>query len=190
MAHGRPRRRCRMPLCPDRHVRVAAEHLRRHLPRTQVHHLDRPPRPQGRVHERSGQSRRRGHRRQRQLLQRQNLRTGHLRPARQKNRGTHHPRGDVAHQRRHRLQGPQGTPDGDFPVRHDAVRRRGAPLPLGAGRRPGADRRRQGGRIHLREQLLHPPPSPDADRQAGRRHGGDGRDRRAFQRPGRRRDHR
>ena len=32
-----------MPLRPDRHVRVAAEHLRRHLPRTQVHHLDRPP---------------------------------------------------------------------------------------------------------------------------------------------------
>ena len=30
-----------MPLRPDRHVRVAAEHLRRHLPRTQVHHLDR-----------------------------------------------------------------------------------------------------------------------------------------------------
>lgn len=29
-----------------------------------------------------------------------------------------------------------------FPVRHDAVCRRGAPLPLGAGRRPGADRRR------------------------------------------------
>ncbi|MFR6415870.1 MAG: hypothetical protein ACLUNS_09275 [Alistipes shahii] len=42
-----------------------------------------------------------------------------------------------------------------FPLRHDAVCRRGAPLPLGAGRRPGADRRRQGGRIHLREQLLH-----------------------------------
>ena len=81
-------------------------------------------------------------------------------------------------------------PDGDLPVRHDAVCRRGAPLPLGAGRRPGADRRRQSGRIHLRKQFLHAPPSPDADRQTGRRHGGDGRDRRAFQRPGRRRDHR
>lgn len=129
------------PLCPDRHVRVAA----RASPSPPTPDASSPPRSfhldAGRVHERSGQSRRRGHRRQRQLLQRQNLRTGHLRPARQKNRGTHHPRGDVAHQRRHRLQGPQGTPDGDFPVRHDAVRRRGAPLPLGRWPRPGADRR-------------------------------------------------
>ena len=110
---------------------------------TSIVHLDR----RAESTSRSGEGRRRGDRRQRQLLQRQNLRTGHLRPARQEDRGTHHPRGGIPHQRRHRLQGPQGPPDGDLPVRHDAVCRRGAPLPLGAGRRPGADRRRQGGRI-------------------------------------------
>ena len=47
-----------------------------------------------------------------------------------------------------------------------------------------------GGKVVEYTSGSSPPPSPDADRQAGRRHGGDGRDRRAFQRPGRRRDHR